>query len=157
MRTRFAVAVVTAWVLGTPEVSHAQFGGPLLSGAGTSVTFTLPVNLTQLSSDLERVRLRCMVGGEGMAWPSSYMSSEASVPRDEVPVLGGQLVTTMKIMVPIPVEFFKDPIGKTAEYQCGIDGFSKSLQRWDFFSETPTAPAFLLKPAPPVIQGTFTW
>lgn len=156
MRTRFAIAVVTAWVLGTPGVSHAQFTVAQLSGAGTSVTLILPVNLTQLSSDLELVRLRCGVFSEALIAPS-YMTGEASVPKDEVLVLGGQLVTTMKVMVPIPAEFLKDPVGKSAEYQCAIDGFSKSLQRWDMFSETSTVPAFLLKPAPSVIRGTFTW
>jgi hypothetical protein len=155
MRTRLAIAVVTAWVLGTPEVSHAQLGGALLSGAGTSVTLVLPVNLTQLSSDLERVRLRCGVASGALTWPSSTL--EQIEFKDEVPAFGGQLVTTMKVMVLIPVEYLKDPIGKTADYFCSIEGFSRSLQRWGAFSETSTVPALLLKPAPSVIQGTFTW
>jgi len=156
MRPRIVTAVVTAWVLGAPEVVHAQLSTQL-SGAGTSVTFTMPVNLTQLSSDLERVRLLCGITSEVMIAPSS-MSSQDAMPKDEVYVLGGQLVTTMKVMVPIPLEWFQQvPIGKPAMYQCGLQGFSKSLARWDMFSETSSVPAFLLKPTPAIIQGTFTW
>jgi hypothetical protein len=36
-------------------------------------------------------------------------------------------------------------------------GFSTSLKQWGFFSETPPAPAFFLKPAPAAITGSFVW
>ena len=126
MRPRIVIAVVTAWVLGAPKVIHAQLSSQL-SGAGTSVTFTMPVNLTQLSSDLERVRLLCGITSEVMIVPS-YMSSQDAMPKDEVYVLGGQLVTTMKVMVPIPLEWFQNR-PRSASPPCTSAGSKGSASR----------------------------
>ena len=152
MGSRLVFAVMLAWVLAAPSEVPAQI--PELSGAGTTVTITLPVNLTQLSPDLERVGFRCRIVTEaasGLNLPESWWY------QDEGPVFGGQLVTTMKVMMVIPVEWLKDPIGKTGEWWCSLMGFSKSLRRWDFFSETSSVPAFLLKGLPAEIKGTFVW
>ena len=49
-----------------------------------------------------------------------------------------------------------NPIGQTAEYSCGLMGYSKSLQRWDLLDSASTVPVFNVKPTPQV-QGTFVW
>jgi len=128
----------------------------MLSGAATSVTLTVPVKLTQLSPDLERVRLQCMLGGDGLRANATPMLDPLLKPVDEVMVTSGQLVTTMKVMIWIPVEIFDDPIGKTAGYQCRFTGYSKSLNLWGDLHDAATDAVFNIKPTPQ-IQGTFVW
>jgi len=119
------------------------------------VTFEMPVNLTQLSPDIERVRVSCWIASSAL--PFAAPTSPDVFPKDESPVVLGQVVKTMTVLFPIPTGALQDPIGKTAEYMCLLMGFSKSLQRWDGFSETSTVPAFRIKPTPAPIQGTFVW
>jgi len=147
MLPRILAATTAVLVLGVPRSVAAQ----------TMVTIEAPVNLTKLSPDLEKVRLQCGLGSDAIAPNTAFASALAKGVQDELPVMAGQLVTTMRAVFPIPEGVLQDPIGKTAEYMCGILGFSKSLQRWDQFSETSTVPAFQLKPTPAVIQGTFVW
>lgn len=129
----------------------------------TAITFTVPVNLTQLSPDLERVRLLCMINpSQELAYPQAFMQPLSQDPsqwpfKDELWVVSGKVVATMRIIYPLATEWFNNPIGKTASYTCAITGFSRSLQRWDAFDENSTVPAFRLKPTPPAINGTFVW
>ena len=160
MRLTVLAAVVASSALGTPRLISAQFG-PQFSGAATSVTLTVPVKLTQLSPDLERVKLMCQVGGEGITIPSSFGLGMAGLemllkPVDDVMVTSGQLVTTLKVMAWIPVELFDNPIGKTAMYQCRFTGYSKSLKLWGDLHDAATDAVFNIKPTPQV-QGTFVW
>jgi hypothetical protein len=131
--------------------------------AATAVTFTVSLNLTQLPPDLERVRLICFIKPSAVLLYPAGMgqaltpTSETFPYKSELWVAAGQVVGTMSVVYPIFAEWLKDPIGKTADYECWLQGFSTSLKRWDFFSESPSAPVFLLKPAPPLQQGTFVW
>lgn len=157
MRSRFTFAAMTLWVLGSPGAVSGQF-----SGAGTTVTITVPVNLTQLSPDLERVRFICGITSDAMAaLPQNPMTvglQDLLQPKDEVLVLGGQLVTTMKVIAMIPIELLPEAAGKPAEYNCRFDGFSRSLQRWEQLHEGSTVPAFNLKGLSLAgITGTFNW
>lgn len=124
----------------------------------TTVTFTIPLKLTQLSPDVEKVGVFCLVGGDGLLRPSWASGVTMDLlPKDEMPVVTGQLVATMSVLVPIYAELLQNPTGKTADYQCWLAGFSKSLQSWQEFSETSTVPAFVVKPTPAPIRGTFIW
>jgi len=151
----FATALM-AGMIAMPTPGSAQ-------AAGTAVTFTVSLNLTQLPPDLERVRLVCLIQPSAvLVYPAILgqgltLTSEAYPWKSELWVAAGQVVGTMSVVYPIPAEWLKDPIGKTAEYQCMLLGFSASLKRWDFFSDSPSAPVFLLKPAPGIQQGTFVW
>ena len=161
MRSRIFVVAVAIGVLGSSRPLVAQNlnlnpPAPQFTVA-TSVTFTIPLKLTQLSPDLEKIRVFCAVGGEALAPLPMAMTTMDALPRDEMPVVAGQLVATMSVLVPIYAELLQNPAGKTAEYQCFLAGFSKSLQNWGEFSETSTVPAFLLKPTPAPIKGTFAW
>ncbi len=76
--------------------------------------------------------------------------------RDDLPVVSGKVVGTMRIVYALATEWFVNPIGQSANYSCGLVGYSTSLQRWDVFSATSTIPAFKLNPEP-VFTGTFVW
>jgi hypothetical protein len=165
MLPRIAGAATAALLLSISSPLAAQFG-PLPPGIlVTAVTFTVPLNLTQLPPDLERVKVACAIFGEGIATgtslnplsPSPQDPSSESYPfKQELFVTAGQVVATASIQVVVFLDGQK-AIGKTAQYGCGVMGYSKSLNRWELLSETPSSPVFMLKPAPPAIQGTFLW
>lgn len=158
-------ALVTTVVYGLPSLAGAQFSTQTATTTmETAITFTMPVNLTQLSPDLERVRFICIINpGQELGYPStiSQPMQQGDVSKwpfyAEMWVVGGKVVGTMQIIYPLATEWFNSPIGKTASYTCALVGFSRTLQKWDTFSETSTVPAFQLKPTPAAMQGTFVW
>jgi hypothetical protein len=162
LRTVAALATA-AWLFVTPGEMSAQ---STTTTYETAVTFTLPVNLTQLSPDLERVRFICMIQpGQVLIYPpaltqamgTTTSTTIASWPnRDDLPVVSGKAVGTMRIVYPLATEWFVNPIGQTANYSCGLVGYSTSLQRWEVFSATSPIPAFKLDPVP-MFHGTFVW
>jgi len=156
MFTRILAATVTlGWALNVPIPAAAQ-----TPAYGTAVTFNVPVNLTQLSPDLERVRVICMVGSEALNIPSGMFgvgNLAQNPPSDEAPVVLGKVERTMQVVFPIAAEWLQNATGKEAQYYCALQGFSRSLQRWELFDESSNNAAFRLIPTPPVIEGTFVW
>ena len=154
--TSFRTALVALGLLLFNQVT-AQAQGVTVA---TNITFTMPVNLTQLHPDLVKVKFFCAITSSALTYPlgtNPFNQNPLPPPVDEVWVTNGQVVNTMRVVVPIAKEWLNNPIGKTADYTCVLVGFSKSLNRWDGFSETATDPVFYLKPAPPVIQRSFVW
>lgn len=127
------------------------------------VTFEVPLNLTRLAPDITKVMVTCSITSD--AFPMRMVKSRAvKQPRGaqvELPVSAGQLVTTARVIVPITVDNFMDPVtmirqdptGKSAEYQCDLTGFTGVWQ-----VPTPKNPNPLrLSPAPTPITGKFVW
>ena len=139
----------------------------LMSASGTSVaqsasgdvTFRLPLNLTQLSLDVAKVAVSCNIISDaiplspGKAKGTTTMGTLSK--QVEIPVSGGQLVTTAIVVV--PVGGLDNPVGKTANCDCSISGYSTSLQQWSLFEEGHATTAFRLSPTPPRITGSFVW
>jgi hypothetical protein len=149
MMSRIFVAVVTTCLLVISSSSGAQT-------SSADVTFRLPLNLTQLSSDIAKIAVFCRITSDAI--PPSGATGKAGgklSKQEEFPVSGGQLVTTAVVIV--PVSGLDNPIGKTANYECLISGFSTSLQQWSRFEEASTTPAFKLSPTPPQMTGSFIW
>ena len=129
----------------------------------------LPVNLTLVSPDIDKVGLMCFIGGDGLVLPPGAIpggiGNPLSVPASsgptwvklEWPVMNGQVVQTFKVAIPISADYLSAPLGKTAQYGCMIGGFSKSLQRWEFFASDHATPSFRLAPTPQLNSGTFVW
>lgn len=133
---------------------------PVAGFAQTSplvITFQVPLNLTQLSTDITKIRVSCLVakseqtGAERVA--TRYWADEKQV---EIPVSGGELATTVSVPVSISGDA-NTTVGTNANYSCNLIGFSQSLQRWDLFSDAPEAAPFRLIPSPQTIGGSFTW
>ena len=166
MRIGIYVIAVAACVLGKADTLVAQINWPGTQPTSstsqltvaTTVTFNIPVNLTQLSPDLEKVMAVCVVTSEALAQPPVNTTNVTALPNDQIPVVNGQVIATMRVLVPIYAEFLKaDAKDKEAQYQCALMGFSRSAQGWGQFSESSPAAALLLKPAPLPITGTFRW
>ena len=128
-------------------------GAPQNAAAQTSdgaVTFSLPLNITNLSPDITKVAVYCKITSSAFNNRFGYVQKqEEYVPQN------GQVVTTATVV--IPTTELLDPIGKSANYYCTLSAFSNSLQRWELFSETSATPVFRLRPTPPEMSGTFTW
>lgn len=157
MRTRTLKTAMAAGLLLVASTASAQT-------AVTTITFTLPVNLAQLPPELTRVRLVCAISRSAVLVYDPYMSTAVSdfdvnvLPKDELPVVSGQLVATLTVAYPIMDGWIKpQAIGQPADYECRLFGFSTSQQAWDMFSATAKWPEFRINPAPAPIKASFTW
>jgi hypothetical protein len=148
-------------------------------GAQAVVSFDVPLNLTQLHGDIVRVRAICGVtseaivpaplansGAAGGDWSNLTSSSTSSyygenlppnAGRQEMAVFNNQAVATVRVIVAIPAEWLVNPIGKKAVYSCGVMGYSRTAQKWGFFSDQSTELAFKLKVVPEGFVGEFVW
>ena len=150
MRFRIASATVTVLALALPMTTSAQ-----TTTVETSVTFLVPVNLTQLSPDIERVRLLCGVMSAAMT-PTLPPNAPLPILMAEAVVISGQVNTTLRSEFLVLSGWLQDPVGKQAAYQCGLQGYKKSAQQWGFFDDASTDPVLRLKPTPN-LSGTFVW
>jgi hypothetical protein len=129
----------------------AALSAPRSLAAQTMVTFEVPVNLTQLAPEITKIRVYCVIKSTAIVAPNAGNQSGT----DELPVLGGQLVTTMRVVISFPAGTLQAPTGKTAQYQCDLQGVTASGAGG--FSETTSVTAFQLKPTPPSLTGNFVW
>jgi len=139
MKFRMQSVVLAACVLALPVASAAQ---------SSDVTFTMPLNLRQLSPDISKVSVYCTI--ESAALTSGVVAKGATGGRvqkqEEFPVTGGQVVTTAVVV--LAIGSLDNPAGKTAFYTCQLGGFSSSQKSWSSFSETNAKPVFRLSPSP---------
>ena len=147
MKTRIPSLVAAAVLVvagGATRPAEAQTVG--------DVTFTVPLNITQLSPDITKVAVWCKITGPGINTRTGNIGAQVEfVPS------GGQVVTTASVVVAYPAGDMTNPAGQQATYACTLSGFSNSLQRWDVFREDHATPVFRLKPTPPELSGTFIW
>ena len=123
----------------------------------TSVTFLMPVNLTRLSPDLEKVRALCAVMPSAVMTPSMPMNAPPPILMTEAPVASGQVITTLRTEFLILSGWLQNAVGQQATYQCELQGYSKALARWSPFSDNAPDAVFRLTPTPPSLQGNFVW
>jgi hypothetical protein len=159
MNIRILLAFLSGWllVLSPPAAAQNRPG---------DITFTMPVNLTHLFSDITVVRLRCSVDSTAILVnrspataksPAGTIGFVANVSGD-VPVSDGQVVTTLTTTVSV-AGVLDNPSGQTAHYHCELEGASTSLQRWGTFNQHfQDTPYFKLTPsAITQVDGTFAW
>ena len=123
--------------------------------AQTLLTLEIPVNLTKLHPDVQQVQANCNLISAAIVVGNISPNNPTRVGRDQVPVMGGQVASTFRVLYELPADVMKDPIGKTAEYQCNLIGYTS--KGWAMFSEDDPASPMYLKPVPKVIVGTFVW
>lgn len=153
MLARFVTVAALVLGLGAPASAAAQ------TTFETSVTFLVPVNLTQLSPDLGKVKLSCNILFD--QWLNTYYKPTPPgipLPEGETTVItGGKVNTTLRAEYFVYSGALENAVGHESTYQCSLMGYSKSLQRWDSFSETAKDAVFRLKPTPSTITGTLVW
>jgi hypothetical protein len=123
----------------------------------SAITFTVPVNLTQLSPDIAKVSVTCSIGSSAI--PNDLQGNAVRLQKTmEFPVSGGQLVTTATVVVAVPP--LDNPVGKSATYDCDIMGFSTLRQQWHNFDtafDISGLYMFVVSPKPSRITGSFVW
>jgi hypothetical protein len=99
MNARIVVTALTACLLAGPDLVVAQ------TTTGSDVTFKVPLNLTQVSSDIAQVAVWCVISSTAITTRDGKLSKQ-----EELPVSGGQLVTTATVVV--AVSGLDNPAGK---------------------------------------------
>jgi hypothetical protein len=153
MNSRILAATVTACLLVAPR--------PLGAQTTAEVTFKVPVNLTQVSPDIAKVGVSCTITSSAIpiVGRNTGTSTSGSVNKQvEIPIAGGQLVTTATVVFAISGTIaLNDPVGKTADYRCTLSGFSTSLQTWALFDAASTQVQYRFSPTPAALTGSFVW
>ena len=121
------------------------------------VTFQVPLNLTELSADITRVRVTCMIEKDEQLGATRTYEQFAATNSQEFPVSAGQLIMTASVVV--SVDATRVAAGETARYGCFLYGYSSPLQRWYDFSEAQDTgiAGFQLTPRTSPIAGNFVW
>jgi len=151
MRIRALASIVALWMFTLTAVTSAQ---------QSDVTFRVPVNLTNLSPDIVRVRVQCRISAyfsefkgtrQGDAW--FYQASGQ--------IVGGRIAATATVVVAVPT--LKDPAGlispapKTANWDCSLQAFTQAGPVWGEFGETPSSQMYRMSPPLTRISGSFLW
>jgi hypothetical protein len=148
MRRSLCLWIPSMCLVMSPAVALAQ---------STEVTFRVPVNLSQLTTDIKQVRVACRVDS-----PAIVTRSESGQAINyyfgygpPVPVADGRVVTTATVVVPIPR--LEDPAGKTATYTCFLQGSTSGGAFSQFGGASWPQVALRLSPTPTPITGSFPW
>jgi hypothetical protein len=149
MKCLRCLAISAVCLLGMPVVASAQ---------ASDVTFTVPVNLTQLSPEIYSVAVYCVV-------QSVAIQNGVSAGRRSVSAVNDQVHATVSVVVPIAqVDTTRS---NSATYSCSLQGarrtgtreeqLKESTPTWEYFSANASVPALRLSPNPASITGTFDW
>jgi hypothetical protein len=128
----------------------------------TTVTFSVPLNLSQLPPETIRVGVLCEVRSSAIVGVTSVSALTTLSPVD------GQIHTTATVIVPVPR--LENPVGKTGTYVCRLmagrtpsspvaearEGQEAPVD-WALFSAGASVAALRLTPDPAAITGSFQW
>lgn len=114
------------------------------------VTFTVPLNLTQLPSYVAKVAVAC----ELSPTPREMLVLGSRV---ELPVTYGRAVTTASVVVSVPADHYK--AGQSVSYSCSLTAFvaSPEYSGWEPFGKSSRAGPLDVSPVPLPITGSFVW
>jgi hypothetical protein len=115
----------------------------------TQVTFSVPLNLSQLSSDIATVGVFCTVASAAIQPNGSSYALSRHTPA------GGRVQTTA--VVRVDITRLDDPAGKSATYRCVLRGLRTGQSVWVDFGVGASDSAFRISPNPTPITGSFDW
>ena len=124
--------------------------------AQTMITFEIPVNLTKLHSGVTRIRAYCVISSDAIVPVAGQTAKVRGMVDEGIPVVGGQVVSTLRVVITFDVGELTQPLGKTATYTCELHG-SYSQGTGPFSDQVAVTHPLYMKPAPPMLTGTFTW
>jgi hypothetical protein len=119
MRFQFLLAVLLAVL--APSLVTAPANA---QSTAADVTFAVPLNLTNLATDITKVRVQCSLPF------ATQQSANAGFRQGEVeiPVTNRQVVTTAQVTVMIPVAAVSQTAaGQSMSYNCELALYSASL------------------------------
>jgi uncharacterized protein YaaQ len=150
MTARIRCAAFT--LLSTLALTTASFA------QSSDVTFAVPVNLTKLSSSISKITIFCTIDSAALPPRGTAQNAPHLVQNQvDVPVSGGQVVTTVNVVVAVAsLDLSK---GTSATYACKLSGYSDRLKNYGLFSDNPpsTQAEFKVSPTPADLNGSFNW
>jgi hypothetical protein len=124
---------------------------PVVIGqTSNDVTFTVPLNLTQLSPFVEKIAVVCRLGVDNF--------KIAFGNRIEIPVTAGQVVKPASVLVSVPSDQFKP--GQSIDYDCSLSAFvaeSAKYEGWYPFGTSTPQGSLKVSPIPSPLTGSFMW
>lgn len=151
MRTAYAAITCCLAVIYTQN-GAAQTPPP-------NVTFEVPLSLTRLPSQIQKVRLLCSIASSALQPGSDGLRRRYG--EIEIPVSQGGVAQTVQVVMTLTdQDLGNNPSGQPASYTCELAGFSTTVARgWaTFHGSTQNDPLFFLAPAPPSsLTGSFVW
>lgn len=144
MNTRTVLSMLALAV-----VPMAQGSAQVVS---TEVTVTAPVDLTQLSPDITKVRVDCVIQSDAITNGNQFKEITKS---QEIPVTGGALKTTASIV--FALTNLDNPVGKNATAGCSLWGWSQPGQKWAQFHPAQSDPAFKTNTTVGLSTKAFVW
>lgn len=130
------------------------------------VTFEMPLNLTRLASQFTKISVRCDIHSVGITGADlgalsggvKHGGMPGRTGETQISPSRGQVVQTVRVVVPFAEADLDDPSGKAASYECRLFAFDQSLQYWlDLWDSKNTTVNAQLTPNPTPITGTFVW
>lgn len=149
MSSRFGSAVAVIAVIVIPAVGGAQ---TVSTVASAEVTLTAPVDLSQLSPDITKVKVECVIQSDAITNGNQFKEVSQLV---EHPVSGGAVKTTASVV--FSLTNLDNPAGKTAKASCMLWGWSQPAQRWAQFHPAQTDKAFQTNVTVASSNTTFVW
>jgi hypothetical protein len=129
----------------------APFAPPAVTAqAQAQVTLNVPVNLTQLSPDITKIRVGCSIRSEAITVAGSTVAV-----TQETAITGGQFVATVPIL--FNLTGLDSPTGKIAYVSCFVDGWNAVEQGWGYFMKDQASQAFRTNVTLYDYSSTFRW
>jgi hypothetical protein len=137
----------------------------IAAAQSNDIVFTVPLNLTQLSPDITKVHVQCLVenepfqgaptvtGAPGVLASAPGVHSVLSTSADVDVAPDRRVITTTSVYVPIGAVI----VGNRSRYECTLRGFFASSQTWRSLRSAALQPPFRLSPDPAPITGSITW
>ena len=150
MRLLSAFALATMVVAGSPGEGSAQ-------SMAAELAFKVPINMTQLSPDIAKLRLLCSVSSDAITTATNRI---VSAPSQEFTVTGGQYISTATVVFSFTA--LDNPVGKIGFVTCHLFGsLTSSPTVFNAFSTTATNPAYKISTSSGLttltINDQFTW
>lgn len=145
MKLRSALSFLMLILAAAPQQLAAQTGT-----VAADVTVNVPINLTQLGPEITKIKLFCSITSVAIT-----NAPNNTVKKDqELPVSGGQVVTTASLL--FSITGLDNPVGKQFTVACNTQAYSSTSSSWGDLNDTATNPSF--KVSSPMRNGlTFTW
>lgn len=147
MRCRI-FAVITAGLTAMSGVASAQT---------SNLTLRVPLNLTQLPSDVTSIRIECIIRSEALA-NAGVASHQMPHGKTDINVSNGQVVATTDVVIPVSSDGLiqTNAVGTSASYECRLMGWFSSLNGFDYLDQ-PRPGVARLSPLPAKLTGSFVW
>lgn len=111
------------------------------SASAEMATFSFPLNLTNLSPSVYKVKAGCILDGKWVGFSEWYE------------VVNGSVTANVEVKVQLP-----DPRGTSMSWSCGLIAVDLTYREVELpVTPCESMPAFCIRPTPEVYRGSFEW